>query len=142
MLLDYIPVYYPETNQWSIPGREIETYHDYDPEPQEMTLYKGAVIRGIPLVHFGTWGIFGVNVTECLRDFATNPDETAKRSYKSKKTAAEVSAFFRELVNRYPEIVHVQAFPVLGDDCEGLHVPECCVVKPVPPEKKRRRAKP
>lgn len=56
MLSDYIPVYFPSTNEWSIPSRELEKYHDYDTEPQEIELYEGAVIKGIPLVHFGTWG--------------------------------------------------------------------------------------
>lgn len=39
MLSDYIPVYFPATNEWSIPARELEKYHDYDTEPQEIELY-------------------------------------------------------------------------------------------------------
>ena len=78
MLLDYIPVYYPETNQWSIPNREIEKYEDYIASPQEMTLFEGAVIRGIPLIHFGTWGALGVNITEVVRGLAKDPVGFAK----------------------------------------------------------------
>jgi len=125
MLIDYIPVYFPETNQWSIPGCQIEKCRDYDPEPQDMPLHGGAVIRGIPLFHLGTWGIFGVSVAECLRDLAADPDEAAKRLYRSVRTAAKVSAFFRKLVDRYPDIAQASAFP----GHEGLRVPECCIVK-------------
>ena len=127
MLLDYIPVYYPETNQWSIPNREIEKYEDYIASPQEMTLFEGAVIRGTPLIHFGTWGALGVNITEVVRGLAKDPVGFAKKSYKHKKTAADVAAFFKTLVGKYPNLVEVTEYRESRESGD-LCVPAGCVV--------------
>lgn len=124
MLSDYIPVYWPDTNQWSFPSAELEKYEDYVPEPQDIVLFRGHVVRGIPLVHFGTWGAVGVDVTGLLRKLVKEPSATCAACYRSKKTGAEVSAFFVELRKRYPKIEDVDAMPRDND----LNVPPGCIV--------------
>lgn len=137
MLSDYIPVYWPETNRWSVPTYEIEKYIDYCPTPQKMTLHRGHVVEGIPLLHFGTWGIFGVNVTGTIRKIAKNPKTTAKM-YKSKEVAADVAAFFTELRRRYPKIVSVEHFGWgRRPESSELNVPVKCIVSYVKPGGKK-----
>ena len=127
MMSDYIPVYFPGENVFSIPTWEITEYKDYVPEPQVMTLYNGVKIRGIPLVHFGTWGLVGVNLGELLRKFARYPKRTCKRCYRGHKIRARVAQFFAELKKKYPEIRDMTRFePAAGDD---LRVPAACVVR-------------
>lgn len=134
MLSDYIPVYFPGHNKWSIPTNEVEKYEDYIPEPQELGLYEGAVIKGIPLIHFGTWGAFGVNITEVIRSLAKDPEGYARKSYKDKGTAADVAKFFKALVEKYPGLVEVEGY---RDD--DLSVPADCIVSRPKP---RRRMHP
>lgn len=129
MLSDYIPVYWPKTNTWSIPNYELEKYEDYVPEPQDITLYKGHVVRGIPLLHFGTWGIVGVDVTETIRAFAKSPETTSAESFSDKKVAADTAAFFSALASRYPEILRVECFKSGRTRAsKDLRVPEDCIV--------------
>lgn len=129
MLGDYIPVYYPGLNAWSFPSWEVVKYEDYVPEPRELELYNGSVVRGIPLLHFGTWGVMGVDVTKLIQKLAKNP-KLAEGYYKSRKTAADVAKFFSELRKRYPKIVSVRRF---GGGCskraKALRVPAACIVK-------------
>lgn len=130
MLSDYIPVYWPKTNTWSIPICELEKYEDYIPKPQNITLYNGHVMRGIPLLHFGTWGIMGVDVTKTIQAFTKSPKKTSAKSYKSKKVAADVAVFFSALAKRYPRILHVRRFK--GGRTQAskhLRVPASCIVK-------------
>lgn len=118
MLSDYIVVYFPESNTWSIPEHELEDYQDYVAEPQVITLYGGYKIKGIPLVHFGTWGLFGVTkdrLATLIRDLMENPERTCPERWKSKKVAAKTAAFFTELKRRYPRITEAKQF-----DPEGL----------------------
>lgn len=134
MLSDYIPVYWPKTNTWSIPNLELEKYEDYVPEPQDITLYKGHVVRGIPLLHFGTWGIMGVDVTALIRGFAGDP-KGHEKYYDDKKAGADAAAFFSALAERYPEILRVESFEGGGTPAsKHLRVPEDCIVKYVPEE--------
>lgn len=134
MLSDYIPVYWPKSNSWSIPTCELEKYEDYVAEPQDITLYKGHVVRGIPLLHFGTWGIMmGVDVTKTIQEFAKSPKEFSAKSYRSKKVAADTAAFFSALAKRYPRILRVRRFR--GGRTQAsrrLRVPAGCVVTYVP----------
>lgn len=136
MLSDYIPVYWPKTNSWSIPTCELEKYEDYVPEPQDIALYEGHVVRGIPLLHFGTWGIMGVDVTTTIQGFAKSPKETSAKAYKSKKVAADTAAFFSALAKRYPKILRVRHFR--GGRTKAsrrLRVPADCIVTYVPEPK-------
>lgn len=130
MLSDYIPVYFPESNEYSIPAWEITEYKDYIPEPQIMTLHNGVKIRGIPLVHFGTWGLVGLSwagLGELLRKLAKYPKRTCKGCYRSRKTQDRVAQFFTELKKKYPGIRDMTRFePAAGDD---LHVPKACIVR-------------
>ena len=135
MLSDYIPVYWPKTNSWSIPNLELEKYEDYVPEPQAIVLFKGHVVRGIPLLHFGTWGIMGVNVTKLIRGFAGDPEGHGKL-YDSKKAGADAAAFFSALAKRYPKILHVRHFKGGRTPASRrLCVPADCIVKYVPERK-------
>lgn len=127
MLSDYIPVYWPETNSWSFPSYELEKYKDYVPEPQDIVLYKGSVVKGIPLLHFGTWGAMGVNITKTIQDLAKDPGKKAQACFRSKKVATKTAAFFTELKKRYPDIVDVKPFDAETNDSE-LNVPKDCVV--------------
>lgn len=130
MLSDYIPVYWPKTNTWSIPNFELEKYEDYIPKPQNITLYKGHVVKGIPLLHFGTWGLINFDVTKTIHMFARSPKEIIAKAYRSKKVAADVAAFFSALVKRYPKIRHVRRFK--GGRTRAskhLRVPADCIIK-------------
>ena len=129
MLSDYIPVYYPDFNSFSFPRWEIKEYKDYVPEPQVMTLLNGTKIRGIPLVHFGTWGLTGVrDLVKLLRSLARYPRRTCNRCYRSRKAADKVSKFFTELKKKYPAIKDLTRFkPAEGDDGD-LQVPKECIV--------------
>ena len=127
---DYIPVYYPELNAWSFPSWELVKYRDYVPRPQKLGLYNGSVVRGIPLLHFGTWGVMGVDVTKTIRKFAENPKKRAGKGYKNKRVAAAVAKFFSELRKRYPKIVSVKPFKGgCSERSKALRVPAACIVK-------------
>jgi len=135
MLSDYIPVYWPKSNSWSIPNFELEKYEDYVPKPQDLTLYKGHVVRGIPLLHFGTWGIMGVNVTKLIQGFAGDP-KGHEKLYDDKKAGADAAAFFSALAKRYPKILRVRHFK--GGRTKAsrrLRVPADCIVTYVPEPK-------
>lgn len=135
MLGDYIPVYYPGLNAWSFPSWEVVGYRDYVPEPQELELHNGSVVRGIPLLHFGTWGAVGVDVTEMVRKFAKSPRKQAGKCYKDEKVAADVAKFFSELRKRYPKIVSARRFRGgCSERSKTLRVPAACIVKYVPPK--------
>ena len=122
MLSDYIPVYIPTEDVFSIPTWEITEYTDYIPEPQTMTLHNGAKIRGIPLVHFGTWGLMGVkNLGELLRKLAKYPKRTCKRCYRSQRVRDRVAQFFTELKKKYPGIRDMTRLEPAADD--DLRVP-------------------
>lgn len=133
MLSDYIPVYWPKSNSWSIPICELEKYEDYVPKPQDIALHEGHVVRGIPLLHFGTWGTMGVDVTKLIQEFAKSPKETGAKAYRSKKVAADVAAFFSALAERYPKLLYVRRFR--GGRTRAsrrLRVPADCIVAYVP----------
>lgn len=92
-------------------------------------------------MHFGTWGAFGVNITELLREFAANPREACPKKYKSRKVAEDVAAFFEALVGKYPAIKEIKAFSRNREDCDPLCVPGEAVVRRKPrrkPGKKHR----
>ena len=128
MLSDYIPVYWPCVNAWSIPNYELMGFRDFVPEPQDITLWEDHVVRGIPLLHFGTWGIMGVNVTEMIRGFVKDPESIAKDA-PDRKYATKTAAFFKELKRRYPKIVSVRMFKGgtrRASKC--LDVPMQCIV--------------
>lgn len=129
MLSDYIPVYYPALNAWSIPNYELENYQDYVAKPQKLSLSYGHVVKGIPLFHLGTWGAFGVDITETIRKIAKNPNRVAKM-YRSKKVAADVAAFFKLLRKRYPRIVSAKPFNRRRSTAAGklLNVPARYIV--------------
>lgn len=131
MLSDYIPVYYPSSNSWSIPAYELMKYEDYVTTPQTIKLWGGHRIKGIPLLHFGTWGLFGVDVTKTIRAFAKDPEKKCAKSYKSKKVAADTAKFFVELKLKYPDIINVKPFdwPKAQDAPQRLRVPADCIVK-------------
>lgn len=136
MLSDYIPVYWPGTNTWSFPSCELEKYEDYVAEPQDIVLFQGHVVRGIPLVHFGTWGAMFADVGATLKAIVDDPDGACAQMYSSKKVAAETAEFFKELKRRYPEIASMAPFDVRRrrGASKALKVPAQCVVKYVPEE--------
>lgn len=128
MLSDYIPVYWPKTNTWSIPNYELRKFRDNVPKPQDIKLYKGHVVRGIPLLHFGTWGIMGVNVTKLVQGFAKDPEGHGKL-YDDKDAGAAAAAFFSALAKRYPRILHARQFRGGRTRAsKDLHVPADCIV--------------
>jgi len=130
MLSDYIPVYWPESNTWSIPSCEIEKYEDYVAKPQDLVLYEGHVVRGIPLLHFGTWGLFCVNVTKTVRKIVRSPNRACAKAFRSKKVAAKTAAFFAELKRNYPEIASVKPFRGgRKPESKYLDVPASAIVK-------------
>lgn len=136
MLSDYIPVYWPKTNTWSIPNLELEKYEDYAPEPQDIVLHKGHVVRGIPLLHFGTWGIMAADVGKTIQMLVEAPEETAAKAYRSKKVAADTAAFFSALAKRYPKIRRVRRFTGGRTMASKyLRVPADCIVTYVPKRK-------
>ena len=139
MLSDYIPVYWPESNTWSIPTIELKEYEDYVAKPQNLVLFhEGNVVRGIPLLHFGTWGIVGVDVTATIRHIAKSPKEACAKAFRSGKVAAETAAFFEALKNRYPKIVSVREFrKPRSRKAKYLGVPARCVVKFAPRKRPR-----
>lgn len=130
MLSDYIPVYWPGTNTWSIPHYELKKYKDYVAKPQAIVLFEGHVVKGVPLLHFGTWGAFGADITGTIQAIAQDPDGACEKLYRSKKVAADTAEFFRKLAKRYPGLVSVRRFA--GGRTRGsmkLNVPARCVVK-------------
>lgn len=139
MLSDYIPVYYPSSNSWSFPVYELVKYEDYVSAPQTIELWGGHKIEGIPLLHFGTWGLLGVDVTKTIRTFAKDPERKCAKSYESKKIAADTARFFAELKLKYPDIVNVKRFDrsKAQDASQRLGVPADCIVKEAPKPRKR-----
>lgn len=108
MLSDFIPIYWPKSNTWSIPACEVEEYEDRVAKPQNLVLYEGHVVKGIPLMHLSVWGYFNVDVTSTVRNIAKNPKRACARMFP--EDAAEMAAFYGELKRRYPKIVSVRQF--------------------------------
>lgn len=131
MLSDYIAVYIPKGNCFTVPHYELGDIKEFQPEPQVITLRNGVQFEGIPLMHFGTWGLLQlamakIKLGEYLKGFVEDP-ESIRECYRGPKIGEKAVKFFTELKKKYPEMVKMEEYK--EDSDKGTGVPDYALVK-------------